>query len=171
MPNPYDKLDRPTPGSSLTKELGTGPGERPPTITNPDDLLNTALEKLDNPEKMDSLMDLVLAGTPIETIVNTWAKLAFQENQSTPDAIELVKPSLALVLMDQAMNRQIEPIKMFNDDIASKEKKRTAQVLNVMKEGNPDEYERLKELSADAPEAVEDVEDSGEGLIPQRKVT
>jgi hypothetical protein len=59
-------------------------------------------------------MDLVYAGTPIETIVGTWGTEVFGRGDATPDVIEMVKPSLSLVLMDQALNRKI-PVQMFND--------------------------------------------------------
>tara|TARA_R110000803_G_scaffold150021_1_gene215447 strand:- start:100 stop:645 length:546 start_codon:yes stop_codon:yes gene_type:complete len=52
-------LDRPIPGQSLTDEPKNYPWERPPEISDPDEALSFYINKLENPDTLDGVMELL----------------------------------------------------------------------------------------------------------------
>jgi hypothetical protein len=167
----YDPFARPIPGESLTDApLGDRAWEGPPRNTDPDKVINDIVKKLENPENLDPLLDAINAGVPVETIINTWAIEGFSRGEFTPDVAELVKPVFALFLIHKALEKGIV-VRMFNEDVESKDTAHFEGTLGIMKNARPALFEQIeKEFAADEkslPEAIEPPQES-KGFIERR---
>jgi len=138
----YDPFNRPIPGSSLTSNGDAGFESSPPKHVDPDKVLDEAMTNLKKPGNMEKIMDLLFSGVSIEMIVNTWATTAVTKGDITPDVAELVKPTLALILLDEALERDI-PVLMFDTDEAGKPFKDNTQALSVMGDARPELFDEL----------------------------
>jgi len=152
-----DKFAGPIPGQSLTDEPGSRAWERPPEITDPDEAVFFVLEKFEKNEKVQSAYSkLMLAGMPIESIVNTITFGGFVEGKWTVDIAELMKPPLMSFFIAYADEHQI-PYRVFNnpselkrDDISDE------QTLTHMADRNPKAFQELHEgLALQAQDTVE----------------
>ena len=63
-------FDRPTPGMSLTAELGNRPWQQPPQYSTVEEALQWYIPRLTNPELLDQLLDVMESGIPLTTIVS-----------------------------------------------------------------------------------------------------
>ena len=72
-------LDGPIPGQSLTAEPRNRPYERPPEVTDPDDVLMVHLDKLNDPEVMEGVVYLVNKGVDVRTITEGILRSAVME--------------------------------------------------------------------------------------------
>jgi hypothetical protein len=159
-------FNSPVPGQSLTDETGTKPWETPPTYATADDALDFALSRLDDEDNLNKIIDLVGAGVPVETIVNTWGIQGFTRGDFTPDVAEMVKPSLALAIMDQALNKGIA-VRMFNEDVEAKPTEHFADALEVMKNARPRLFDKFKRDSGISREDIPD-EEGESGFLKKR---
>lgn len=139
----FDPFARPIPGESLTKPPGSTPWERPPRFTTPDEVLGMITDKLEDEERMTALMETLMAGAPIETIVNTISLEGVTRGEFTPDVAELIKAPLSLFLLDEAMEREI-PVQFFNEDVENRGKDKQLERLKMMKNMRPEMFEALQ---------------------------
>ena len=136
----YDKI---TPlaapaGHSLTQEPGKWPWENPPRFADPDDAIDFLTDKLDDPKTKEPILKLFLAGISVEEIVNQIAFKGFMTGTYSPDVAELVKPALAMFLIDEAAKVGIQADlfheKKEDEDISD------AGLFEIMKNRNPELY-------------------------------
>lgn len=140
----FDPFSRPIPGESLTDAPGSRPWDRPPRFTTPDEVLDMVTDKLEDPEKMDTLMEAIMAGGSIETIVNTIGIEGVTRGEFTPDIAEQVKPPLALFLFDEALKRKI-PVQFFDADMENRGKEEQMGRLQMMKNMRPEMFDALQQ--------------------------
>lgn len=89
----------PVPGSSLTKEFGAAPYEKPPQHTKLPDAMYHMMDQLTEPMYMKQLLSLMDAGMPIEVIVRTLIFTGFSLGKWTSDLGMLMYKPLMLALM------------------------------------------------------------------------
>lgn len=107
----------PIPGQSLTGEPGTFPWEKPPQYVTIDDVASFYSEKLDNPEAIYELMDLLEKGIPILTIVNTMIKASLMKGYHTIDTGFLVTPIVVEIIKTLAELNDVS-YKVSAEDVA-----------------------------------------------------
>jgi hypothetical protein len=94
MANPNIFLSAPIPGQSLTVEPGSVPWESPPQHTKLDDVVKYYTDKLDDPELVMDVLEVVKKEIPILTLVNTITKASLMQGIHTVDVGFLVTPIL-----------------------------------------------------------------------------
>jgi hypothetical protein len=91
-------LTAPIPGQSLTVEPGSVPWEKPPQFVTLDEVASFYSEKLDNPEAIFEMLNLLDKKIPILTIVNTMIKASIMQGYHTVDTGFLVTPILVEII-------------------------------------------------------------------------
>lgn len=94
MADPNIFLSAPIPGQSLTVEPGSVPWEQPPQYTTLAEVVKFYTEKIDDPDLIIDLLDLLKRDIPILTIVNTMTKTSLMKGYHTVDVGFLVTPIL-----------------------------------------------------------------------------
>lgn len=94
MANPNMFLSAPIPGQSLTIEPGSVPWENPPQYTKLEDVVKYYTDKLDDPELIMDVLEVVKRDIPILTMVNTITKASLMQGVHTVDVGFLVTPIL-----------------------------------------------------------------------------
>ena len=177
-----DPFDAPIPGQGMVDAPQGHAWERPAKINKPEEALNYVVNKIEgNEETHDAMIDLLAAGTPIESLVNTTAFAGFTEGMWTPDTAELIKMPLALYFIGMALENKIEA-QMFNKDPDEQE-----QLLNdkdtaiVMQNRRPEQYASImqnieEQQNAEPNQKMQDIEKSQAlmgrdmgGFLPRRE--
>lgn len=133
------------PGIGMTSEPQGYEWERPPRFTQTEEAADVLMNRMEQPQVKEQLLNLMAAGTTIESIVNTVALGGFTEGEFTPDTAELLKPALTLYLVGAALENNIEAT-VFNkgpDDEDGKIKNK--DLLNIMQDMRPEQFEAIKE--------------------------
>tara|TARA_R110000824_G_C14955086_1_gene651385 strand:- start:96 stop:737 length:642 start_codon:yes stop_codon:yes gene_type:complete len=143
-----DPFDAPVPGQSLTDEPGKWPWDKPPIMSDPDDAVEYVVQKIeDNQDTKDDIDKFLMAGTPVESIVNTIAFTGFAEGMWNPDIAEIIKFPLSAYFATRAID-QGYPLVMFNNDNPD-EDVTDAQVIDTLRENNPQALETVQQLITD----------------------
>jgi hypothetical protein len=91
-------LTAPIPGQSLTVEPGSVPWENPPQYVTIDEVASFYSEKLNNPEAIFEMLNLLDKKIPILIIVNTMIKTSIMQGYHTVDTGFLVTPILVEII-------------------------------------------------------------------------
>lgn len=87
-------LSAPVAGQSLTVEPGSVPWEQPPQFVKLEDVVDYYTNKIDDPEIIMDILEVVKRDIPILTLVNTLTKSAVMNGYHTVDVGYLVTPIL-----------------------------------------------------------------------------
>mgnify|MGYP003108506610 CR=1 FL=1 len=87
-------FDRPTPGMSLTAELGNRPWQQPPQYSTVEESLQYYIPRLTNPELLDQLLDVMETGIPLTTIADAMQTGGVMEGKHSLDVGILIIPVL-----------------------------------------------------------------------------
>ena len=131
-------------GHSLTNAPGQWAWDSPPEIPDPDDAIDFVIDKLEEQQTHDSMMKMMLAGITIEELVSQIAFKGFMQGFFTPDVAELVKPAIAVYLMDQADKNGIEAT-VFMDRSSEGEQMDDVSFFRVLQDRNPKLYAGMVE--------------------------
>jgi hypothetical protein len=143
MASPNMFLSAPIPGQSLTVEPGSVPWEQPPQYTTLAEVVGFYTEKMDNPDVILELLDVIERDIPILTIVNTFTKTSLMNGYHTVDLGFLVTPILVEMIKTIAELNDVPYVISYED----KNKKETMsprvikQIMQEMKKNitsNPD---------------------------------
>ena len=139
-----DPFNRPIPLQSLASETeGQWAWNRTAEYADPMDFVLAFEEKLKNNEvARDNILDMLLIGATIEDVVNTTALAAFSQGKLNPDACEVAKLPLAIMIMDMAEEANIE-VKVFSSTPQDKEFSEDIDKLNLLRETNPEMFRKL----------------------------
>ena len=91
---PTPSFDRPTPGMSLTAELGNRPWQQPPQYSTVEEALQWYIPRLTNPEMLDQLIDVMESGLPLTAIANAMQTGGVMEGKHSLDVGILIMPVL-----------------------------------------------------------------------------
>ena len=156
-----NRFNKAPPGWSLTEPKGKWAWEKPPVSSSPAKAVDFVIDRLEAPEVRTQMEKLMVAGVSIQEIVNTIAVGGFSQGQFTPDVAEIIKGPLAAYLMGVASEEEI-PVKVYNtrDGLyAMDEGMSDDDMLNVMKDRNPDLYQFIQskadEIDAEPEPTVE----------------
>ena len=142
------------PGIGMMNEQGGYPWERPAKVSNPEEAANITIEKIDNnPQVKEEMLNLMSVGSPIETIVNTVTFMGFVNGEWTPDTAELIKPVLMIYFIGAALENNIEAT-VFNVPEDEKEKTSEQDLIRIMKDFRPEEYDMATNMTPETEEQV-----------------
>lgn len=85
-------MDAPIPGASLTAEPGNYPWERPPQMEDIDEIADYYLSRLNKPEAIDDILDLLELGVPVEALAQALVTNNVSKGLHTIDTGILVGP-------------------------------------------------------------------------------
>ena len=91
---PTPSFDRPTPGMSLTAELGNRPWQQPPQYSTVEEALQWYIPRLTNPELLDELLDVMESGLPLTIIADAMQTGGVMEGKHSLDVGILILPVL-----------------------------------------------------------------------------
>ena len=140
-----DPFNFPVPVHSLTDEQDKWPWDKPPRMTNPDKVVDFVVDKVEgNGETKEHFLRLMSSGVTVEEIVNTISLGGFTAGEFTPDVGEVIKPALAVYFVGLAVENKV-PVVMFAKSETKEDGKMISRqdTMHVMKERNPEEFERV----------------------------
>ena len=143
-----DPYDHPVPGQSLTEEPGKHAFERPPEIVDVDDAVQYVVERVEESSGgKEDLQKQMMAGMPIESIVNTISLAGFSEGLWTPDVAEMMKLPVSAYFMMMAQEENIPAI-MFNKNPNEDPGMNDKTIMANMRESNPEALAHLQDQMA-----------------------
>ena len=149
-------FDAPTPGMSLTGELGGRPWQRPPQLTTVDEVIEHYTTRITTDEFSDQLLDVMGMGVPLTIIANTMQLSGVMEGKHTADtgllALPVIIESMMLIgdtagveyktgLDDKPRNERDTLAKKSVDKFIKEEKEG-----NVVPEEEPEEQNETEEV-------------------------
>ena len=129
-------------GHSLTDAPQGYPWENPAQFSNPDDAVDFVIDKLRDKQAHEEIMKALLAGITVEEVVAQIAFKGFLAGAYTPDVAELIKPAVAIYLMDAAEKEGFEP-QLFVED--EQEQFNDQSFFAILKERNPKMFDAMNE--------------------------
>jgi hypothetical protein len=165
-----DPFDHPVAGQSLTDEPGKWAFEKPPQFVDVDEAVAYVIDKVETSNGgKEELQKQMVAGMPIESIVNTIAFAGFTDGQWNPDVAEMIKLPLSAYFMMMAQERNIPAI-MFNKDPSEDQGMSDVAVLTHMREGNPRAFAHLQQQAAMPPMEEEPVPEGFLAMPPEEEI-
>ena len=155
------------PGIGMMNETGGRPWERPSKNSNPEEAANITIEKIDNnPQVKEEMLNLMSVGSPVETIVNTITFMGFVNGEWTPDTAELIKPALMIYFIGAALENNIEAT-VYNVPQDEKERTSDEDLVRMMKDFRPDEFEMATHFAPEDEQDISSVEGTEEPMMPE----
>ncbi len=141
----FDEFNTAPPGHSLTEDNSKWPWGRPPEMVDPDQAMDSLVDKLMDPRKKQEMFKLLMVGVSVEVIVEGMLFQAFRDGRFTPDVGLLIKGPLGIVIADMAEEDNI-PYRLFENDNALDEGDMDDQTfVQMMKDNNPQMFEYIRE--------------------------
>ena len=103
-----------------------------------------------------TILQLMDAGMPIETLVRTITFVGFSQGKFTPDLAEMLNPLLTMYMTIIADKAGITPRVLNNPEPSSIDPK---TVMTIMKDLNPDRYVELLNRSTEEKESEPEKDD------------
>ena len=155
------------PGIGMMNEPGGRLWEQPAKNSNPEEAANTTIEKIDNnPQVKEEMLNLMSVGSPVETIVNTITFMGFVNGEWTPDTAELIKPTLMVYFIGAALENNIEAT-VYNVPQDEKERTSDEDLVRMMKDFRPDEFEMATHFAPEDEQDISSVEGTEEPMMPE----
>ena len=135
------------PGHSLTDTPKKWSWEQPPKNSNPDDAIDSIIEKMENTNTHNDMIKMMFAGVSIEEIVTQIGFKGFMEGAFNPDVAELIKPSLTLYLLGLAQDQGFNP-KVYagkSDDPKVEDEVTDDAMFKIMQQRNPELFAAMLE--------------------------
>ena len=169
---PSPLLDAPIPGQGMTAPLGARPWQNPPQFTTVDQTLKFYIQRLTNDKMTNQIMDLLEAGVPIDTMVDTSELGGVMEGLHTVDVGMLVTPVLAELISNMADAADVE-YKLYSTE--NDESKPTTTQINMAINAGTEAGERISAadiMSASnevtEEETTEETPEQPKGLMARR---
>ena len=140
-----DPFNFPVPGHSLTDSPEQWAWDKPPRVTDPEEAIQTVIEKVEKPQTKEHFLRLMAGGVTVEEIVNTIGLGGFTEGEWSPDIAELIKPALAVYFIGVAIKNKV-PVIAFDNSELKEENNMVSKTdtFKLMKEKNPQEFRKIK---------------------------
>ena len=163
---PSPSFDRPTPGMSLTAELGNRPWQQPPQYSTGEDALQYYIPRLTNPEMLDDLFNVMETGIPLTTLANAIQSSGVMEGKHSLDVGILILPVLMETMAYLAEESDIEYVAGTNKKIGSDKPSKAAiarAIAMVKKEQGESSEEPEEEMQTEM-----ELEEPSGGLMSRR---
>jgi len=153
----YDPFDQPIPGQGMTAPQGSRLWEQ-----TPQEAAASIIDSIENTETAkDNMLNMIAAGSPIETIINTMAFAGFTEGKWSPDTAELIKVPLAVYLIGLAVDNGIDAT-IFNVAPEDRETMNESDLYKMMASHRPEQFSEMERnleeqsMMVDEADAVEE---------------
>ena len=93
------QLNAPIAGMSLTHKLGDRPWQKPPMYPTVEEAIDYYIERFQNEDVIDSILDVLSLNVPVTTIANSLQTGSVMEGKHTVDVGMLVIPVLMEMIM------------------------------------------------------------------------
>ena len=141
----FDEFNTAPPGHSLTEDNSKWPWGRPPEMVDPDQALDTLIDKLMKPRRKQEMFKLLMVGVSVEVIVEGILFQAFRDGKFMPDVGLLIKGPLGIMIADMAEEENI-PYRLFENDNTLEEGDMDDKTfVQMMKDNNPQMFEYIRE--------------------------
>ena len=138
----FDPFARAIPGQSFADQPGLRPYEKPPQVSNPEELAKVLEQELLEPKTSKALADLADVGVSIETLADGMMQKCFVEGICSPDVAELVKPIVFMIIAQIADDHHVEDITLFNEQ-PENEGLTEEQKLGLKQQIAPHKFEKI----------------------------
>lgn len=98
----------PIPGESLTRPPKQFPWERPPEMTDPEQVMQFYIEKLTDAERMSAIMDALEIGMTVKDVTDGLVRVGVSEGMHTIDVGILVSPVIHHYIVSVAKALKVE---------------------------------------------------------------
>lgn len=130
----YEKpFQAPIPGQSLTTPPGNFPWERPPEITDPEEVIQMYLTKLSDKERTEAILDLVELDTDIRTITEGILRAGVAGGIHSIDISLIVAPVIHEFIKQSADAAGLEYDEGFEDKQFEAERKKAMDQARIRK--------------------------------------
>jgi len=156
-------FNRPIPGQSLTDEPKNYPWERPPEITNPNEVIRYHLDRISDPKVIDNVFFALDMGIPVKILTDSMMTGAVGKGVHSIDNSLLVERTVRKAVMKMADAAGVQYKETFDDEELSATEKAAMLVRAVDKtpeEERDEGYELLKEMSDTATSEAEPSEET-----------
>ncbi len=141
----YDDFNAAPAGHSLTSDNSKWAWGQPPEMVDPDEVLDSLVDKLMDPRKKKELFKLLIVGVSVEVLVEGMLFQGFRDGKFTPDVGLLLKGPLGIIISDMAEEENV-PYRLFeNDDTLDGDEMDDQTLISMMKENNPKMFEYIRE--------------------------
>jgi len=141
----FDEFNTAPPGHSLTEDNSKWPWGRPPEMADPDQALDTLIDKWMKPRRKQEMFKLLMVGVSVEVIVEGILFQAFRDGKFMPDVGLLIKGPLGIMIADMAEEENI-PYRLFENDNTLEEGDMDDKTfVQMMKDNNPQMFEYVRE--------------------------
>ena len=133
------------PGYSLTTDNERWPWGRPPQQVDPNQVMEEAINSLDNRKVKQEMMKLLVVGASVESLVEGYILQAFHEGKFNPDVGLLIKGPLAMYIANMAEEEGV-PYRFFeNEDALTEGEMDDETFFGMMQQNNPQMFEYVSE--------------------------
>ena len=157
-----DSFSAPTPGQSFTDTPQNYLWEQPAQISDPIEAYEQIMQSVRDPINRESIGKLMFAGISIETLTNSIMSKNFSEGIISVDVAEILKPPLAMYMLEIARDMGIEP-KVVNT--FPKEPMSDVETVELLRQLNPKKYNEFRENYKSTEDKVIEQEKS-KGFMP-----
>jgi hypothetical protein len=158
------RFSSPTPGMSLTTELGSRPWEKPPKFSTGEETLNFYIKQLSDPQRLSNLFDILESNFPVTTFVDSMIISGVMKGLHTIDVGVLIAPSLFQFIVGVADLSEVE----YRSGINEEPKDSPTLITAAIREGQKNiEAEEPDELIEMADEGLSDIQ-SGLMMRPEK---
>ena len=152
------RFNAPVPGESLTRPPKQIPWERPPELTDKEEVAQFYLKKFSEPDRMAGVMDTLEFGFTVQKVVEGIMRVGVSKGLHTIDVGLLVAPVLHAYIVSVAKDLGIEYDDGFEDKKAKEKKRKEVEKLKAKL--------KLSKLKVDLP-AIEDAMSEDNTLTPE----
>ena len=133
------------PGYGLTLDNSRWPWGQPPTVVNPEQAFEEAVNSLEQKKTKQELMKLLLVGASVEALVEGYVFQKFSDGGFSPDVGLLIKGPLSLYIANMAEEEGILYRFFENDDERTKDEMNDETFFRMLKENNPGMFSFIRE--------------------------
>jgi hypothetical protein len=148
------RFSSPTPGMSLTTEPGNRPWEKPPKYADAEDALGFYIEQLTNPERINTLFDVLERNFPITTLVDSMVITGVMQGLHTIDVGVLIAPALFQLIIGLADISEVD----YKSGIDSPTEANPTIISSAIKEAQDEPDKEVDELMQIAEYGIEQME-------------
>jgi len=166
-------FNAPIPGQSLTSEPGNASWERPPQFAAPEDALFWHMERLQEPERIDAMVNLLEEGLDVVSMTEGILRAAVAEGRHSIDVSLIIAPVIHEYITGTADAVGIEYDEGLEDEDKLDEStlqyaanlKAAEKVLGDIQAGKQPDLEELEEAAPQQEEMEEPVAEKPKGLM------
>ncbi len=144
------QFEAPIPGQSLTETPGNRPYERPPEIVDPEEAIQMHLTRLSEPEKMESMVDLIELGMDIRSMTTGLLRSAVAEGIHTVDVSLLIAPVIHEFIKSTAEEAGVEYEEGFVNEEKEERQRRQMQYAKAKRKLEKEGYFEGEESTEEA---------------------